>query len=265
MIKKNETVSINFSSLMIPMSILLVGLMISSAVFFGLKSSQPSKSDKNEAQEQTEVLGEAAPTQPPAPPKQPANQKVTTSIDDDAVLGNKNTAKVAIVEFSDYECSFCKRFRDQTLDQIKKDYINTGKAIFVYRDLPLSFHNPAAENESMAAEAAREQGNDETYFQYHDKIYEISPGNGQGITIEGLGQIADELGLNGSQLKQALNNNKYKEEVAKDAADAAKVGITGTPGFVIGKLNKDGLVEGEVVTGAQPFSVFQSLIDQYLE
>ena len=262
MTKQKETFAININSLLIPISIILIGIMIAGAIFFGLRSSQSSSV---QVQEPAEILGEAIPAQPPSEPRPQANQEVKTSIDDDAVLGNKETAKVAIVEFSDFECSFCNRFRTQTLPQIKKDYLDTGKAIFVYRDLPLDFHNPAAEQEAMAAECAKEQGGDKAYYQYHDKIFDTSPGNGEGVGLDGLVKIANEIGLNGNQLISCLESEKYKEEVAKDAADAAKAGIRGTPGFVIGKLGKDGSVEGPVVSGAQPYSVFQSIIDQQLE
>ena len=257
-----DTLAININRLLIPASIILVGIVIAGAIFFGLKGSQ---APSGQIQEPTEILGEVAPDQALNEQKPQANQTIKTSIDDDAVLGNKETAKVAIVEFSDFECPFCNRFRTQTLPQIQKDYIDTGKVILVFRDLPLSFHNPAAEQEAMAAECAREQGGDETYYQYHDQIFETSPGNGKGISVDGLVKIAQDLDLDGSQLRSCLEGEKYKEEVAKDAAEATKVGINGTPGFVVGKLSQDGGVEGVVVSGAQPFSVFQNIIDQLLD
>lgn len=252
----DKTVTFNLKTMLAPLAILLAGSLIAGGVYFGLKSRP-----------ENQTLGEAKP-EAAAPVKEPAPQaptEVTTSIDDDAVLGDKSKAKVAIVEFSDYECPFCARFREQTLDQIKESYIDSGQAIFVYRDLPLPFHNPAAEREAIAAECAREQGNDETYFSYHDQIFATSPGNGQGISVDGLVKIADQLGLSGAQLKTCLEQEKYKQEVARDAADAAKAGISGTPGFVVGRLAPDGTVTGKVISGAQPFSIFQSTIDEQLK
>lgn len=93
--------------------------------------------------------------------------RVNVSADDDAVLGNPN-APVTVIEFSDYECPFCKRFYDQTLGQIKKEYIDTGKVKFIYRDYPLSFH-PGAEPAAQAANCAGEQGK---YWEMHDKIFQ---------------------------------------------------------------------------------------------
>ena len=87
------------------------------------------------------------------------------SMDDDAVLGNKN-AKVTIIEFSDFQCPFCRVFWRNTLSQIKKEYIDTGKVKFVYRDFPLSFHS-MAEPSARAAQCARDQNK---YWEMHDKI-----------------------------------------------------------------------------------------------
>src|SRR3989338_9298448 len=111
----------------------------------------------------------AAPSAAPAQqaPQQPASAKI--SVDDDPVLGNKD-AKVTVIEFSDYECPFCKRHFDQVYPSLKKDYIDTGKVKLVYRDLPLSFH-PNAQKEAEAAECSRDQGGDEMYFRYHDEMF----------------------------------------------------------------------------------------------
>lgn len=259
---KYEKISVSPKLLSTPIAILLVGVMISGAIFFGLRGSQSSGLDRSKGG-QAEVLKETTDSLAGKQPGQ-QNTQVKTSIDDDAVLGNKQTAKIAIVEFSDYECPFCKRFRDQTLDEIKANYIDTGKAILVYRDLPLAFHEPAASREAMAAECAKDQQGDQLYFQYHDEIFKTSPGNGSGISVDDLVGIAAGFGLDEGQFRECLEKRKFKNEVDKDAADANRVGITGTPGFVVGKLSQDGSVEGVVVSGAQPYSVFSNIIEQQL-
>jgi len=259
MAENNNNVSIDIKTFVVPGAILLVGIMISGAIFFGLKGPKPS-SIGEAGSAGGEALGEVA---PPAG-EEPVAQLGKTSIDDDPIMGDRDSAQVAIVEFSDYECSFCNRFRTDTLDQIKEDYIDTGKAILVFRDLPLPFHNPAAEREAMAAECAREQGGDGSYYQFHDQLFETTPGNGVGIDLDGLAKIAGDIGLSGSKLKSCIEGGKYKDEVAKDAVDAAKAGINGTPGFVIGKLAGDGSVEGVVISGAQPYPAFQSAIEDQL-
>jgi len=244
-------------TLLISTAIILSGILIGTGVFFGLKfQNAPEQIVKG-----AETTNQATEKIPP----KPQQQTVTTSIDDDPILGNRETASVAIVEFSDYECSYCKSFKDQTLPQIKTDYIDTGKAILVFRDFPLNFHNPVAKKEALAAECVQEQGGDTKYYEYHDKIFETTPGNGIGIDDATLQAMAQEIGLDGNKLKECLSNNDLKIEITKDTAEAAKLGIRGTPGFVIGKLSEDGSVEGTIISGAASYTTFESAIEEYLK
>jgi len=263
---QQQTVSADLKTFLVPATILLTGMMIAGALFFGPRSTGGSGSNAGGTVKGEQAVPTPTPTPTPTQPTiPPTPQTATTSIDDDAVLGNRNTATVAIVEFSDYECPYCERFVTQTMPQIKQNYIDTGQAILVFRDLPLDFHNPAAEKDAMATECAKEQGGDASFYQMHDKIFENTPGNGAGLDNDELATLAVEIGLNGELLKTCVNDGRFKTEVAADAADAAKAGINGTPGFVVGKLSADGSVEGTVITGAQPYSEFQSAIEAYLE
>lgn len=170
--------------------------------------------------------------------------------DDDPFMGDKN-APVTLIEWSDYECPFCKRFFDNTLHKIKTKYIDTGKVKFVYRDFPLSFHAnamPAA----IAAECAREQGGDETYFKYHDMIFEKQ----SLLNTSNFKKFADNLGLNTDKFNECFDGRKYKDEVDKDFRDGQSVGVTGTPGF---------LLNGRLISGAQPYSVFEAAIEAELQ
>src|SRR3990167_5491591 len=101
--------------------------------------------------------------------QEPTTAKAT--VDDDAVLGNEN-APVTIIEFSDYQCPFCRKFWTETLPSIQKEYIDTGKVKFVYRDLPLTSIHPSAQPAAEAANCVREKGGDEAYFKMHDKIFQ---------------------------------------------------------------------------------------------
>ena len=177
------------------------------------------------------------------------SEPIDVSIDDDAIKGDKD-APVTIVEFSDFECPFCGRFSRDTLPQIMAEYVDTGKARFIYRDFPLSFHRNA-KAAAVAAECAHEAGGDEAYFAYNDKLYE----NQTMFSVENFKAWAVELGLNASQFNECLDSEKYGEEVDKDFADGQSYGVTGTPAFFI---------NGRKVSGAQPFSVFQTIIDEEL-
>lgn len=196
-------------------------------------------------------------------PQQPAGP-VKVSVDNDAVLGDKN-ALVTMIEFSDYECPFCKRHFEQVHPEIKKNYIDTGKVKLVYRDfIAVPSHNPLATSEAMAAECAREQGGDPVYFKYHDEIYKKTTSNGNGLAVSQLVIIAKDLGLNETSFQQCVDSNKYKTEVEKDIADASAVGVDGTPSFFIGKSSADGIINGTLIKGAQPYVAFKAVIDQAL-
>jgi protein-disulfide isomerase len=197
---------------------------------------------------------------------QPAgNPSATTTIDDDPILGDKDKAKVAIVEFSDYECPFCKRHHEQTFDQIVSNYVDTGKAIMVYRDFPLSFHDPLATDQAMAAECVQDLAGDNKYFEYSKLIFETTQSNGQGMSRSQLFDLANDIGVDGNKVESCVDSDKFREEVQKDIADGVQAGVTGTPGFVIGILNEDGSVDGVNVSGAQPYSVFEQVIEEQLE
>lgn len=106
---------------------------------------------------------------------------VDVSVDDDPVVGDSN-APITIIEFSDYECPFCKRAFVQTYPTLKSNYIDSGKAKFVFRDYPLPFHDPVATELAVAANCVRQiSGDDSKYFEYHDMIFNTTKGNGDGI------------------------------------------------------------------------------------
>jgi len=166
--------------------------------------------------------------------------------DDDAIKGDAD-APVTIVEWSDYECPFCARFYDQTLSQIDEEYIKTGKVKLIYRDFPLGFH-AQAQKAAEAAECAGEQGK---YFDMHDALFD----NGVTGGVSSFKQFAADIGLDTSEFNDCLDSGAMADEVAQDLADGSAAGITGTPGFII---------NGQLVSGAQPFSVFKQVIDAAL-
>ena len=165
-----------------------------------------------------------------------ANVNAEDYADDDPSLGNKN-APVTIVEFSDFQCPYCSRFRTQTFDQIKEQYIDTGKVRFVYRDFPLSSIHPIAQKASEASECADEQNK---FWEYHDKIFLNQPS----LSVDSLKLWAKELSLDIAKFNSCLDSGKYANEVKKDLSDATKVGGQGTPYFLIGNTQ---------LSGAYPF------------
>jgi protein-disulfide isomerase len=183
---------------------------------------------------------------PAAAAPAPTPTVADVDIDDDAILGEED-APVTIIEFSDYQCPYCGRFFRETLPQIKSKYIDTGKVRLIFRDFPLSFH-PNAEPAAIAANCAGEQGK---YYEFHDKIFE----NQASLSDASYRQWAEELGLDVAAWEACREDPDQRAEVRKDFLDGQNAGVRGTPAFFI---------NGKLVSGAQPYSVFEQLIEAEL-
>lgn len=221
---------------LIPGAILFAGVLVAGAVFYS--NQNPSN-------------------QTASPGGDQIGGPVEVSADDDPFLGPQK-AKVTIIEFTDYQCPFCRRFWRETLEQIKQEYINSGKSVkFVLRDFPLSSIHPMAQKYSEAAECAEDQ---RKYWEMHDKIFQEQDKLGQGtISSYGISDIkkwAGDLGLNSFEFNQCLDSDKYASEVKKDFDDGSRAGVNGTPTFFI---------NARVLVGSQPFENFKTIIDQELK
>ena len=250
------------SFLTTPLSILLSSFVIAVAVLMHGGVIKIGSNNTVTAPAAGQAAVPAQPSQAAQAPAAVTSGKV--SVDDDPVLGDKS-AKVTIVEFSDYECPFCKRHFDQVYPLIKKDYIDTGKAKLVFRDYPLPFHDPMATFEAKAASCAKDQGGDSAYFKFHDAIFTKTTSNGNGLTKDQVFQFATDLGLNQANLKSCAESDKYDAEVKKDVTDGGAAGVSGTPTFIIGKSDASGTIDGTLIVGAQPYTAFQAAIDPLLK
>lgn len=219
----------------IPISIVIAGVLIAGAVVYANRSGAPAPT----GQQATAGASVAA---------------VEGLADDDPILGNPD-ATVTIVEFSDFQCPFCRRFWKETLPQIKTVYLATGKAKFVYRDFPLSQIHPGALPAAEGTECAREQGK---FWELHDAIFEEQEKQGSGtvqFTAADVKQWAANIGLDSPRFSQCLDSGKYRKEIEKDLADGASFGVTGTPATFI---------NGRLIAGAQPFAAFKAIIEEEL-
>ena len=203
------------------------------------------------------AVAQVSPTAQPSPAVQPTPTPVVVedvSADDDPFWGPED-APVTIIEFSEFLCPYCQRFAVETLPQIKQAY--EGKVRYVYRDFIV--HGETAMKISEATECADDQ---EKFWEYHDNLWVNYNALGQqaGAGIDALTSTlkgyASDLGLDTATFDDCLDTGKHTAEVQKDSQDAGSYGVRGTPGFFI---------NGQPVSGAQPFSVFQQVIDAALE
>lgn len=201
--------------------------------------------------QQNAAAAKASPTPAPAPVSEKVQMKMASGWHS---MG-RDDAPVTMVEFTDYQCPFCRKYHTETFAQLKKNYIDTGKVRFVSRDLPLDFH-PYAQK---AAEAARCAGEQNKYWELRDTMI----ANSTDLTQDAILKYAQTNALDMAKFRACSDADKYKAEIQKDSTDAAALGISGTPSFVIGKTSKDSM-DGDRVVGAVPVSVFEGEIQKFM-
>ncbi len=164
-------------------------------------------------------------------------------------------AKVALIEFSDFQCPFCGRYDKDTFPQLVKDYVDTGKIKYVWSDYPLSFHA----NAQKAAEAAHCAGEQGKFWEMHDRLF----ADQQNIAAADLPKHAEALQLNTTMFQQCLDSGRYAADIKKDIDVANSAGISGTPSFLIGTVQPNGTVKvTNKLVGAKSYAEFKSAIDK---
>jgi protein-disulfide isomerase len=212
------------------------------------------------AQGPTRAIAPVPEPAPAAPPNMvgpaPPGDKVQMKMDSGWHWMGRDDAPVTIVEFTDYQCPFCRKYHTETFVQLKKNYIDTGKVRFASRDLPLDFHASA----QRAAEAAWCAGEQNKYWELRDTMI-----NSSDLSPDAILRYAQTNAFDIPKFKNCADAGKYKAEIKKDIADAGTVGISATPSFVIGKTAKDAMdaMDGDRVVGAVPASVFESEIQKF--
>jgi protein-disulfide isomerase len=170
---------------------------------------------------------------------------VDVSVDDDPAQGAEDAA-VTIIEFSDFQCPYCARFDTETLPQILSNY--GDRVRFVYRDFPLTSLHANAVKAAEASECADDQGK---YWEYHDLLFQ----NQSALDDASLKSYAASLGLDTAAFDECLDSDSKVSEIQKDFQDGSAAGVQGTPAF---------FVNGILIEGAQPYTVFQSAIEAAL-
>lgn len=184
------------------------------------------------------------PAQTPTPPV--GNLVVgNVSADDDPTLGSED-APVTIIQFSDFQCPFSRRYFSETEQLILSAYGDQVR--YVFRDFPLTSIHPQAEKAAEAAQCAFDQGK---FWEYHGMLFQ----NQGALDADSLKSYAATLGLDQTAFNLCIDSGKYAEEVAKDIADGRSYGVLGSPTFFI---------NGRKVVGALPYDTFQMVIEEEL-
>jgi len=169
-------------------------------------------------------------------------------------------APIKMEEFSDFQCPYCQRFYNDTERQLVEAYVATGKMQFTYRSFG-KFIGPAS---SAAAEAAYCAGDQGKFWEMHDIIFANHTGENVGdYTDRRLVAFAGKIGLNVAAFQSCFNGNTYSSRVNKDFTDGSAAGVQATPGFVMTYV-VNGETKTELISGAVPFSEFQTKIDAAL-
>lgn len=193
----------------------------------------------------------------PAPAPDKAVNAVM-NIAGEPVKGNKD-ARLTLIEFSEYQCPFCSRHVQNTFPQLDKEYVQTGKVKYVFRDLPLESIHKNALKAGEATHCAEEQGK---FWPMHDRLFE----NQQTLEAAKLADHATAIGLDGKKFQACLDGGKYEAGIRKDIAEAERLGVTATPTtlIAISQPNDPNVKIVKVIRGAQGFAVFKASLDELL-
>jgi len=196
----------------------------------------------------------SAPTQSA---EQITTQLLSPSVASAPALGS-NDAKVTIVEFGDYQCTWCHRWHEGTKDTLIADYVNTGKVRFLFKDFPINDLSDRAS--SLAAEASYCAADQGKYWEYHDEVYNNWEGENTGwVTRASLEQFAKDAGVTDiSAFSDCLDSGKFTSVVRDNYNLARSIGLDATPSFIV-------LIQGEtpqLMRGAHPYSTFERVVNE---
>ncbi len=197
------------------------------------------------------------PNGPPPPTRQEISAPTEPIALDQTSMRGARTAKVALIEYSDFQCPFCGKFSTEILPEIDREYIQKGQLLFSFRHYPLSNIHSLAVKAAEFAECAGQQGN---FWQMHDLLFK-TPGT---LDEAGLGKAVDSLGLNTDQFATCLSGSG-KAKVARDSQSADKLKLPGTPGFLFGIVESNYRVRvTKVSVGAKPLEEFRSTLNDLI-
>jgi protein-disulfide isomerase len=232
-------------TILLLMYALFVPLMLAAGIGVGYLVWGPGNEEVVNRDTQ-DTAAEAAAQAAASTPEIPAQvTRYDVPIDDDPVYGSAD-APITIIEFSDYECPYCRKWHQEVFPRLMEEYPDQVR--LVYRDFPLTSIHSNAVPAAIAANCAAEQ---DAYWEFNERLFSMDLGLGP----EAYQGYADELGLDTDSFTECIDSNRYEEEVQADFDYASQLGIRSTPTFFI---------NGIALVGAQPYDVFKQVIDQEL-
>src|SRR3989338_2069965 len=227
----------------LPVSIVLAGLFIAGGIYLNGRIAKDS------------------PT--PVQKQQLASQNLSDTVRpidaNDHMLGSSK-ARVLVVEYSDTECPFCKMFHS-TMLSIMQQYGKDEKVAWVYRHYPIAELHPKAFKEAEATECAASLGGNSKFWEYVNKIYEVTPSN-NGLDPKELTNIATEIGLSSKDFNVCLDSEEFAQRVNLDIKNGQEIGVSGTPYSIIIDTKSNSYYE---IIGAQPYAQVKQVIDLLLQ
>jgi len=188
----------------------------------------------------------------------PAEMKIREASSEDHYLGDLN-APIKFIEYSDLECPYCQQFHLTLYEEIKPEYIDTGKIVWIFRNLPLIQIHSKAQREAEAAECVASLAGNDAFWQYIDIIFRNSPLN-NGLNLSKLPEFAVQIGVNEKAFNECLQSGDYQADVKLDSDEAQALGATGTPFSVI---MKNGEIIG-TLPGVVEASQLKNMFDEML-
>jgi protein-disulfide isomerase len=225
----------------------LIAVVVAAGALIGapLVAAQGMTADQatemlNELKQIRQLLEKQVPPPPPPPP----DEKVNIEFPTNGYSMGKADAPLVFVEYTDFECPFCQRYHLDAFEQVKKEWVDTGKMRYYSRDFPLEFH-PNARRAALAARCAGDQGK---YWELRNTMIK----NADQLAADRISTYASTVGLDVKKFEACLGSDFYKPAIDKDIAEGNNAGVTGTPSFVVGRVDKGRLI-GLRLVGAMPY------------
>ena len=228
-------------SLAIPAAILIGFGMIAAAIYFSGQQNGPTA---------------VAPT--PTPNQEPAADldAINPITEDDHIRGNPN-ARIMFVEYSDFDCPFCKNFHE-TMNQIMEEYGMSGEVGWVYRHFPLEQLHPNAPRVALASECVAELGGNDAFWTFADLVFG-ERGLNEPTNLDRLEEFAVTSGVGATEFNACLSDERHRDAVSEDFNNAIAIGGRGTPHTIL--LVGD---QKDVINGAQPYGVVRQIVENLL-